>query len=130
MLWYNKEQNLTSEPVKSPIFVRETNLLFFDQVMAVQTTFSRGRWDTVCTTATVERHLACQCACKQKREHCNPKIHIYDPASCSCQCLEQAGRVSCGAGKKWDTRTCSCTCPGTSWRPCSTGYTYDSHDSW
>ena len=98
--------------------------------MAIQTTFASGRWDTVCTSVTVERHLACQCACRQKPEHCDPKIHIYDSATCSCQCSEEAGRASCGDGKKWDPRTCSCVCPRSNWKLCSTGYTFDSRDSW
>ena len=106
----------------------------FLQVMSVHTTFSTGQWDTICTTATVERHLSCQCSCKQKPEHCNNQIHFYDSASCTCQCKSQAERAVCNTGngnvKKWDSKTCSCMCPRTSWRLCSTGYTYDFRDSW
>lgn len=98
--------------------------------MAVHTTFSTGQWDTICTTAIVERHLACQCTCKQKPEHCNSKIHVYHYQSCTCQCKNQEGMANCGSGKKWDPRTCSCMCPRNSWRLCSTGYTYDFQDSW
>jgi hypothetical protein len=98
--------------------------------MAVLTTFSSGRWDTVCTTVTVERHLACQCNCKQTPDDCDSSVHLYDAASCACQCKDRVGRAGCGAGKKWDERACSCGCSRDSWKLCSTGYTFDFRESW
>ncbi len=38
----------------------------------------------------------------------------------------QVARVEClSSGKQWDDVSCSCLCPRRTWRPCSTGFSFD-----
>ena len=69
----------------------------------------------------------CRCSCREKAEHCDQSRHYYDSSQCRCKCNNANNeRAQCLAARKdWDDRTCSCTCPQSTWRQCSTGYTFD-----
>ena len=68
----------------------------------------------------------CHCACREREEHCDVERHFYDSSECRCRCRNPSERTECiAAGKEWDDRTCSCACPRSTWRQCSTGYTFD-----
>ena len=68
----------------------------------------------------------CQCSCREREEHCDPERHYYDSSECRCRCRNPQDRAVCiSSGKEWDDRSCSCACPRSTWRQCSTGYTFD-----
>ena len=68
----------------------------------------------------------CQCSCREREEHCDPERHYYDSSECRCRCRNPQDRIACiSSGKEWDDRSCSCACPRSTWRQCSTGYTFD-----
>ena len=68
----------------------------------------------------------CHCACREREEHCDIERHFYDSSECRCRCRNPSERTECIAGgKEWDDRSCSCACPRSTWRQCSTGYTFD-----
>ena len=87
--------------------------------------------DNICVTNDYE-NLAysplprCHCACREREEHCDIERHFYDSSECRCRCRNPSERTECiASGKEWDDRTCSCACPRSTWRQCSTGYTFD-----
>ncbi len=63
------------------------------QVMAVQTTYSPGVWNTLCSAVSVARHAACECACRVRPEHCHPNKQIYDSITCQCRCKNQVRKL-------------------------------------
>lgn len=110
-------------PSKSCLPTRVTNISV--EVMAIQTTYTSGPWNTLCSTVQVEKHLDCECGCRVKSSDCT-STQYYDPANCKCQCLAYTAKLEClASGKLWDDSSCSCMCPPRLWKPCSTGFTYD-----
>ena len=96
------------------------------KVMAIQTTYSTGIWNTLCTEIPVETHLSCACACRVSPGHCDAARQFYDGPACQCRCKDQVARLDClAAGKIWNEDTCACVCPQRTWRACSTGFTFD-----
>ena len=70
--------------------------------------------------------IRCHCSCREREEHCDPQLHYYDSSECRCRCNNPRERSACiAAGKEWDDQSCSCACPRSTWRQCSTGYTFD-----
>ena len=95
------------------------------QVMAIQTTYTLGPWNTLCTEITVEKHLSCGCACRVSSEDC-ASDQFYDGPACACRCRDQVARLEClSAGKMWNADTCACVCPQRTWRACTTGFAFD-----
>ncbi len=94
-------------------------------VIAIQTTYSNGEWQTLCSQVVVEKHLECAPGCLIKE--CTTDKQTYDPSRCSCQCRDRLAEANClASGKKWNHETCSCHCPENAWQSCSTGFMYDS----
>ena len=95
-------------------------------VMMVVGGFSTGLLETVCQRLEVREDLSCECGCQVRREQCLPPLHLYDNKTCSCSCL---ARPDCSALQQFDLQHCRCGCREDSWRPCSTGYLFDSQES-
>ncbi|XP_055953735.1 balbiani ring protein 3-like [Argiope bruennichi] len=75
-----------------------------------------------CSTAEVEKHLKCGCACAIKEEDCNEK-QVYNPAKCRCECKNTDEIEKCyHLRNHWDPANCQCVCPPDISQICSTGY--------
>ncbi|CAL1265833.1 unnamed protein product [Larinioides sclopetarius] len=75
-----------------------------------------------CSTAEVERHLKCGCACAIKKEDCTEK-QVYDPAKCRCECKNVDEKEKCHQLQNhWDPANCQCMCPPEISQLCSTGF--------
>lgn len=99
------------------------------EVMAIQTTFSSGVWNTVCAVVQIEEHKECACSCRQTAELCS-QGQYYDASRCQCRCENQWAKSQCLlSGKDWNPNTCSCVCPERTWRACSTGFMFDFRSS-
>ena len=110
-------------PAHSCTALRSVNVSV--DVMAVQTTYSTGAWNTLCTTIDVRKDVECGCACLVRPEDCSGNQR-YDESSCKCRCNDQAAKEQCHrSGRTWNANTCTCACPQHTWRACSTGFTFD-----
>ena len=55
----------------------------------MQTTYSAGQWNTLCSEVSVERHTACEGACRVREEQCDKQTQFYDSFGCQCKCKNQ-----------------------------------------
>ena len=62
------------------------------------------------TSFALEQHLACDCLCTVRPEHCHPTKHTYLADSCRCECRDTSGSTACPLRKKWSERECACVC--------------------
>ena len=88
--------------------------------------FRTGFLETVCQRLEVREDLSCDCGCEVRREECSSDLHLYDENTCSCSCK---ARSDCSARQEWDLQSCRCVCREDTWRPCSTGYLFDSQET-
>lgn len=95
-------------------------------VMMVVGGFSTGLLETVCQRLEVREDLSCECGCEVRREDCRAELQLYDNNTCSCSCR---ARSDCSERQEWDLQHCRCVCREDTWRPCSTGYLFDSQES-
>ena len=95
-------------------------------VMMVVGGFRTGLLETLCQKLEVREDLSCECGCELRREDCSTHLHLYDNNTCSCSCR---GRSDCSERQEWDLQHCRCVCREDTWRPCSTGYLFDSQES-
>jgi hypothetical protein len=83
---------------------------------------SRGvKRDSFIETVYIEEHQACTCQCRELKEHCDPKKHVYHENRCRCICNNYSDEEDCLTQKEkfWDNRDCSCRCKNV--HECSTG---------
>lgn len=76
----------------------------------------------------IERHVRCSCECKTRPEDCLP-YQKYVKANCECACTNTDEELKCvknSRKKYWDPASCSCKC--LEYTECFTGSTYDHNE--
>ena len=94
-------------------------------VMVVRKQHDRSQNEIECGHIFVEEDISCSCDCQIQERDCSIE-QSYDRSSCQCLCKDQSSRNECiSRGMEWDPLTCTCICPESLWKICSTGYFYD-----
>jgi len=93
-------------------------------VMVAKCGISVGLCDKECASVEVEEHLECGCECAVKREDCSLDQEFRKDL-CTCQCRDREAVKNCQeSGRVWDRPSCSCKCPMSMWKECSTGFVF------
>ena len=94
-------------------------------VMVVRKRHDRSQNEIECGVIVVDEDISCSCGCPVQESDCSIEQY-YDRSSCQCLCKDQSSKKECiSLGMEWDPLTCTCICPESLWKICSTGYFYD-----
>ena len=95
------------------------------EVLLVKSIAGTTATENVCGSITVQEDTACVCGCPLRPESCSSNQY-FEGTSCRCLCNNQEERNLCIArGMRWDHDKCTCVCPDSAWKICSTGYLFD-----